>query len=116
EASQALKEERLVPAEDHERAALADLVASRKVFQRAVSEHPESFSPGHEENNPVAKNDEQVNQMAEFRDEAKSAGEYVQKLLEDQKALEQRAHSEGGSGQMDLALREREVERALRDF
>jgi hypothetical protein len=115
DAGQALKDDFLGPAQDHEREALADLVATRKNFQRIVSDHPQDFSspPGE---SPIANASDKFNQMTEFRDETKSASEFVQKLLKDQKQVEQQASDRLAETPSDLATREKELERALREF
>ena len=106
----------LAEAQDPERSALADLVAARKVFQQAISENPAGLTPtGRESSPPVADSSQKLNQMAEFRDEAKSTEEFVQRTIDQQKQLEQKAA--GVSKQSsEMAAQEQRLRRELEAF
>ena len=61
----------------------AQSIAARKMFQKAVTDDPGAFdeqNPDQEEPPPIAESSRKLKEMAEFRDEAKAAREFVQKL------------------------------------
>jgi len=103
-------------AQSRERSALAELVAARKIFQKAVSDNPKAFEePKDEEPTPVADSAKKLNEMAEFRNEAKAAQEFVQKTLDQQRNLERQA----GAARNDsskLAQQEKQLEQSLEEF
>ncbi len=116
-ASKLLEDNVMSEAQNRERGALAELVAARKIFQKALSEHPEAFDePKEEEATPVADSSRKLNEMAEFRNEAKAAREFVQKTLEQQRNLERQARSAARSTGPVLAEQERKLEKSLEDF
>ncbi|HLH55905.1 MAG TPA: hypothetical protein VKY92_20050, partial [Verrucomicrobiae bacterium] len=115
ESSALLEADTIVAAEERERAALSALVATRKMFQQAVSEHPSDFAPQKDSPTDPLASDQRLNKMAEFRDEAKSAEEFVQRLLEQQREVEARAaddHHSNGS----VAEAEQKLSHDLMDF
>lgn len=118
DASDLLRKEVMTEAQEHERAALSQLVAARKIFQKAVTDNPGSFGPSKEEpQSPVADDSaRKLNEMAEFRNEAKSAQEFVQQTLEKQKNLEQRAGSNGAAQGAPLAAEEGDLQTNLDNF
>ena len=88
-ASKLLDDNVMNEAQNRERSALAELVAARKMFQKAVSDNPKAFEePKDEEPTPIADSAKKLSEMAEFRNEAKAAQEFVQKSLEQQRSLE----------------------------
>ncbi len=115
-ASKLLQDNVMNEAQSRERSALAELVAARKMFQKAVSENPKAFEePKDEEPAPVADSGKKLNEMAEFRNEAKAAQEFVQKTLEQQRNLERQA----GIPRSDLARlgqQEQELAQSLEEF
>jgi hypothetical protein len=116
-ASKLLDDNVMSEAQNRERGALAELVAARKIFQKALSEHPEEFDePKEEEMTPVAGSASKLNEIAEFRNEAKAAREFVQKTLDQQRNLERQARSAARSSQLALAEQERKLENSLEDF
>lgn len=118
EASGLLLKEVMLEAQERERAALSELVAARKVFQKAVSDHPGDFSqPEQQGQSPVADDSaKRLNEMAEFRDEAKSAREFIQQTAEQQKDLAQRAQSASGEQYAPLAAEQRGLWTNLDNF
>lgn len=117
-ASQLLADNIMSEAQNRERSALTDLVAARKMFQKAVSEHPEAFQEGdpQEENPPTAESSKKLNEIAEFRNEARAAEDFVQKTLQQQRALEQQARATPRSGYPALGEQEQQLQESLNDF
>jgi len=115
QASSFLKENVMEQAQSQERSALAELVAVRKIFQKAVSEHPGDFTQPSQRDSPVAESSKKLNEMAEFRDEAKSAEEFVQRSLEQQQEVERQAAGPMQEGAA-LAGQEQRLARELKDF
>jgi hypothetical protein len=117
QASTLIKNNVMNEAPNRERSALSELIAARKVFQKSVSENPSAFDePNDEEQSPVADASKKLNQMAEFRNEAKAAQQFVQKALEQQQSLERRAKNQSPGAYSKLANEERELEKSLEDF
>ena len=117
QASKQLDTNNIPQAQSKERSALTELVAARKIFQKAVSENPKSFEDQPEEQqSPVADSAKKLNEMAEFRNEAKAAQDFVRKSLERQRALEQQANSASRAAYPRLSTEERELDKSLRDF
>jgi len=117
DASKALQNRAMPQAQDNERQALSDLVAMRKMFQKAVSDHPDAFQqqPA-EESTPVADSMKKLGELAEFRDEAKAAQEFIRQTLEQQKALEKESKSVARSDFSRLATEEQHLEKSLGNF
>ena len=116
-ASKQLDQNALPQAQNHERSALTELIAARKTFQKAVTDHPEAFEePQQEDPSPVADSAQKLDQMAEFRNEAKAAREFVRKTLEDQKNLEQQSRTAPLSQYSRMAGEQQRLQKALRDF
>lgn len=118
DASGLLVKEVMSEAQERERAALSELVAARKILQKAVSDHPGDFGqPEQQGESPVADDSaKRLNEMAEFRDEAKSAREFVQQTAEQQKDLAQRAQSASGEQYAPLAAEQKELWTNLDNF
>jgi hypothetical protein len=119
-ASKLLGDNVMNEAQNHERSALSELVAARKMFQKAVSDNPGAFNDQNQkedEASPVANDaSKKLNEMAEFRNEAKAAQEFVQKALEQQKGLEQQAGSAPRSDYPRLSAREQQLQKSLDNF
>jgi hypothetical protein len=116
QASALLKNNVMHEAPNRERSALSELIAARKIFQKAVSENPKAFEDSNEDESPVADASKRLNQMAEFRNEAKAAQQFVQKAGEQQRSLESRAKSQSPNTYSKLADEERELEKSLETF
>jgi hypothetical protein len=112
-----LKNNAMNEAPNRERSALSELIAARKIFQKAVSENPGAFDePKDEEQSPVADASKRLNQMAEFRNEAKAAQQFVQKTTEQQRNIEGRAKAQAPGSYPRLASEERQLQKSLEDF
>jgi hypothetical protein len=118
-ASQNLQNNVMPEAQNKERTALSELVAARKMFQKAVSDNPGAFDDqkgDQEDAPPVANQSNKLNQMAEFRNEAKAAGEFVQKTLEKQRDLERRSRNAPLSQYQRLGQDEARLQQDLSNF
>ena len=116
-ASALLQSNIMTEAQERERAALTELVAARKIFQRAVTDHPGDFNdPQHGDASPVADSSKKMQQMAEFRDEAKSAQDFVQKTAERQKQLQQQARASTPEQSTELSSQQDTLRNELADF
>jgi hypothetical protein len=102
-------------AQNRERRELADLIAARKMFQKAVSDNPDAFADdsNKEEAPPTAK---KLNEMAEFRNEAKAAQQFVDKTLEQQRSLEQQTRTTPRTDYSRLGDQEKQLQKSLTDF
>jgi hypothetical protein len=118
DASGQLQANNMDPAQDQERQALSDLVAMRKMFQKAITDNPGAFQPdsSQDEPTPVADASAKLNQMAEFRNESKAAGDFVHQTLEQQKNLEEQAKSAARSEYQRLSSDEQQLQRGLENF
>ena len=114
-ASSLLADNIMDEAQNRERLALAELVAARKMFQKTLSENPEAFGgdPNKEEAPPTAT---KLNQMAEFRNEAKVAQQFVDKALEQQRKLEQQTSTTPRNDYAKLGDQENQLQKSLTDF
>jgi hypothetical protein len=114
-ASKLLGDNVMNEAQNRERRALAELIAARKMFQKAVSDNPDAFAgeSSKEEAPPTAK---KLNEMAEFRNESKAAQQFVDKTLEQQRSLEQQTRSTPRTDYARLGNQEKQLEKSLADF
>jgi hypothetical protein len=114
-ASKLLGDNVMNEAQNRERRALAELIAARKMFQKAVSDSPDAFAgeSSKEEAPPTAK---KLNEMAEFRNESKAAQQFVDKTLEQQRSLEQQTRSTPRTDYARLGNQEKQLEKSLADF
>jgi hypothetical protein len=125
-ASQLLGDNVMNEAQNRERRALAELIAARKMFQKAVSDNPEAFADGagdsnNEDSAPTADalkklNGKKLNEMAEFRNEAKAAQQFVDKTLEQQRSLEQQTRATPRTDYTRLGDQEKQLQQSLTDF
>lgn len=116
-AGKRLLENVMPQAQRHERSALSELIAARKMFQKAVSDNPGAFGqPQQDEPTPVAHSAKQLSHMAEFRNEAKAAQDFVRKTLDQQRSLEQQAGSASRWNYARLGAQEQQLQKALQDF
>jgi hypothetical protein len=115
-ASKLLGDNAMSEAQGRERGALAELVAARKIFQKAVNENPKAFEdPKEDRPTPVAEPAKKLNEMAEFRNEAKAAEDFVRKAVEQQRNLERRAATARNS-YPQLAEQQRQLAQSLEQF
>src|SRR5207237_3084484 len=106
-------------AQNRERSALAELAAVRKSFQKALSENPSAFDepkPGEDESPPVADSAKKLSEIAEFRNEAKAAQDLVEKTLQQQKNLEQKARANPRDNFPNLAEQQKQLQQSLQAF
>jgi hypothetical protein len=104
-------------AQPDEHGALAQLVAARKSFQRAVSENPDSFK---EESGdpppPIAGQEDQLKSMAEFRNEAKAAEEFLRSSVEMQQSLADQTERSATRDYPKIARSENDIRKSLQEF
>jgi len=103
-------------AQGRERNALTELVAARKVFQKSVSDDPKAFEDSQEPDITTAEPTKKLAQIAEFRDEARAAREFLDKSLAQQRDVDREALSTPRSGLPGLADKEQKLQKALEDF
>src|SRR5690348_1123996 len=118
-ASTGLQTNAMTQAQVDERTALSDLVAMRKMFQKAVSDNPDAFQgqpPDGDETPPVADSFKKLSEIAEFRNQAKAAQEAVRKTLDQQKRLEQKAKTASSGDYGHLSDEEKQLQKSLADF
>jgi len=117
-ASNQLRSSEMNDAQSRERSALTELVAARKMFQKAVTDNPSAFDEPKpdEEKAPATNSSQKLNQMTEFRNEAKAAQDFVQKTMDQQKALEKQASSGRRNDLPKLGEQEKQLEEALKEF
>jgi hypothetical protein len=125
-ASELLGDNVMNEAQNRERRALAELIAARKMFQKAVSDNPDAFADGagdskNDESAPTAEslkklNTKKLNEMAEFRNEAKAAQQFVNKTLEQQRNLEQQTRTTPRTDYARLGDQEKQLQESLADF
>ena len=113
-----LQRNALPEAQIDERTALSDLVTMRKMFQKAVSDNPGAFDQGNEadESAPVADSFKKLSEIAEFRNQAKAAQDFIRKALEQQKNLEQQTKSAARSDFGRLGAEEDQLRKSVEDF
>ncbi len=102
-------------AQSSERRALTELVAARKMFQKAVTDNPKAFDKT-DEPDTAAVPSQQLTQMAEFRDETKASLEFIRKSLEQQHELERQQRTGSPNKQAELAGKEQRLGDALGSF
>src|SRR5206468_10822942 len=98
---------------------LADLVAARKIFQKAVSENPDAFADSKKEDEPpppTAEKQDKLKEIAEFRNEAKAAQDFVQKTIQKQEQIAQRAGITSRTNLTQLAQAEKQLQQSLDEF
>jgi hypothetical protein len=107
-------------AQGHEREALMDLIAARKMFHKAVTDHPSDFadssSDTDSESTPMVDTSKKLDKITEFRNESKATLDFLQKTLEEQRRLEQKARTGPRSNFSTLGASERTLEQSLENF
>jgi hypothetical protein len=115
-----LRNNALADAQNNERAALSELVAARKAFQKAVSARSGDFNqanPGEDVTSATSADSlKSLSAVAESSDESKSAREFVQKTLDQQKDLEQQTKSNRLEDGSELAQKEEGLVTNLNNF
>jgi hypothetical protein len=116
QASASLEQDLIDQAQNQERAALAQLVAARKEFQKTVNEHSQDFNSSQSaDSRPALDDSKRLNEMAEFRDEAKSAEEFVRNAVDAQRQVERDVTGQEHEA-ADLASKEQEMAKRLQGF
>jgi len=122
-ASKLLGDNVMNEAQNRERRALAELVAARKMFQKTLNDNPDAFGgdPPPDDVGPTADtlktlNEKKLNEMAEFRNEAKAAQEFVEKTLQQQRSLEQETRSTPSADYAKLGQQETQLQKSLSEF
>jgi hypothetical protein len=122
-ASKLLSDNVMNEAQNRERRGLAELVAARKMFQKAVSDNPDAFGGDSkdQEVGPTADslktlNEKKLNEMAEFRNEAKATQQFVEKTLQQQRTLEQETRTTPPTDYARLGEQERQLQKSLTEF
>ncbi|MEP6664659.1 MAG: magnesium transporter, partial [Verrucomicrobiota bacterium] len=110
-ASGSLRQNEMTTAKNEEREALQQLIETRKIFQKTVSDHPDQFDEKKEETqetSPLADDSkDQLKEMAEFRNEGKATKEFVKEILGKQQALAAKAGTARATNFTELAQQER---------
>ena len=117
-ASDFLLDDKIKEGQNEERLALTDLIAARKMFQKALSDHPSDFDEKSkpDEPEPVAEASKQLRDISEFRNEAKAAQDFIQKAVERQKQLAENADTVSRAEQQKRAQEETKLQKSLDDF
>ncbi|HSU55161.1 MAG TPA: hypothetical protein VLT36_13975, partial [Candidatus Dormibacteraeota bacterium] len=104
---------------NRERQALMELVAARKMFHKAISDNPDAFKDDPQQDDQDTKTapepGKKLDQIAEFRNESKAAQQFMQKALDQQKAIEQQAKSPRAD-LSKLASQEQQLQKSLDNF
>ena len=121
EAGSSLRKSALPEGQKQERTALAELVAARKAFQKAVSDNPDAFAEKPQEPPPpTAGQEDKLKEIAEFRDEAKAAQQFMDQLVNRQKNLPGVSLLTNAINRNavapNLAKMEGDIEKSLSDF
>ena len=105
-------------AQTAERLALSELVSARKMFQKTLSDNLEAFQEPttEQETTPVAEAAKQLSQMAEFRNEAQAAQEFLKKSLQQQRMIEQHVKSAPKAEFPKMAEEENQLQQSIEDF
>ena len=120
-ASQSLRTEVMPEAQNQERSTLADLIAARKMFQKAVSDNPNAFADSTAEDEPdppppTADKKDKLKEIAEFRNEAKAAQDFVQKAVQKQQQLAKQSATTPRANLPQLAKEEKQLQQSLDEF
>ena len=117
QAGKALEKDSMPEAQGLERSALSQLVAARKMFQKAITDNPDQFKdPSQEEPPPIADSAQKLSQMAEFRNEAAAAQQFMEKTIEEQKKLQQKTRLTPRNDYPKLANEQRQLQQSLQEF
>lgn len=100
-----------------EQAALAELVATRKAFDRFVAENPGAFDGGggpEQEPVPIADPEERLREIAEYRDRRRAAIEALERIAAEQDEIA--GELEAGADPAELVDRQRSGRRELAEL
>lgn len=117
-AGKALTDNTFPEAQNRERSGLAELVAARKAFQKVVSENPSLFDDDKEEDPQQASASDQnaLEEIAEYRNQAKAAEDLVNKTLVKERDIAQRARAQSRTNYSRLAAEQRVLQSNLEQF
>ncbi len=120
-ASGSLRQNQMPVAKNEEREALKQLIETRKIFQKTVSDHPDAFDDKKENSDddasPIADDaKDKLKEMAEFRNEEKATKEFVKQTLEKQQALAAKARKARATNYTALAQQQRDLKTELEQF
>jgi hypothetical protein len=116
-ASKALTDNVFPDAQNRERSALAELVAARKAFQKAVSENPSQFEEPKDEQQPPSATDQQaLKEIAEYRNQTKAAEDLLNKTLAKERDIAQRARTQSRTNYSRLAAEQKTLQSNLEQF
>ena len=110
-AGKRLDENAVAEATRQELAALSELAAARREFQRSIDQKGQELA---EKTESVSSN--QLSQIAEFRDEARAAQDFVKRAIEQQRGLEQALQQRPSTVYPAFAPRQRQLAQAVKDF
>jgi hypothetical protein len=117
QAGDSLRADLLKEAQASERSALAGLVAARRTFSAAVRAHPDDFAQPRDQDLELAQDTKDLlKKIAEFRNEAKAATDFLQELAQKQRALADRANSAPTATYQQMAREEKDIQKSLTGF
>jgi hypothetical protein len=114
-ANSSLRTEALESAQEHERQALAELVAARKFFNEYLRKHPDEFA---DRDKPLPRQEakDALKEIREYRDEARAADEFVKTLSKRQQALAQQTTPQNRPRFNQLAKEQDQLREQFSDF
>ncbi|MDB6028472.1 MAG: hypothetical protein JWM68_4695, partial [Verrucomicrobiales bacterium] len=118
-ASGSLQRNEMSVAQNDEREALRQLVETRKIYQKTISDNPEAFDDKKQdgEQSPIAEDaKDKLKEIAEFRNEAKATKDFVEQSLKKQQALSEQAKSGSKTNYPKLAQEQRDLAKSLEEF
>ncbi|MEO6035994.1 MAG: hypothetical protein ABIQ35_12130, partial [Verrucomicrobiota bacterium] len=120
-ASGSLRQNQMPVAKSEEREALKQLIETRKMFQKTVSNDPDAFDQKkdkpEDDVSPIADDaKDKLKEMAEFRNEEKATKEFVKQTLEKQQALAAKASKARATNYTALAQQQRDLKTELEQF
>jgi hypothetical protein len=117
QAGRSLQQDQLGDGQQQERSGLADLVAARKAFQKAVSDHPKDFEkPEPDDPPPTALPKDRLQEIAEFRNEEKATQDFMRQLQQKQASLARRTPAAPSVTATNLAPEQKQLRQSLEDF
>ncbi|MEO7297894.1 MAG: hypothetical protein ABI042_04880, partial [Verrucomicrobiota bacterium] len=120
-ASGSLRQNEMPVAKNEEREALKQLIETRKIFQKTVSNNADAFDEKkdkpEDDVSPIADDSkDKLKEMAEFRNEEKAAKQFVKDTLEKQQVLAAKASKARATNYTALAQQQRDLKTELEQF
>jgi hypothetical protein len=103
-------------AQPQEHDGLNALVATRKSLQKAITDNPDAFKDGDESDEPMAKLEGKLDKISEFRNEEKTTQELLDRAVEQQKRLQQRAAKPDEAARRALGAEQEKLRREIAEF